>query len=158
MAGAVEPELLRQGGKACHHILQCLIVWLALSCMSMSASRADGQQKPRVSGWVQTLIGERLPGVEVRMMDVGGSVTSDTGEFSIGELPPNVQPGQSIILFVKHQEWVIASPYEGRTQMPQPGVSIQIVVARRKDIELLRSRTSRTVNAVSELQRGMAGK
>jgi tetratricopeptide repeat protein len=90
----------------------------------------------QVSGVVETLDGKRLSHVTIRITNVGGTTTSDSGEFTL-ELPPSFVPGQPIE-FSLLGDWVISSPWEGRSFVPVFGAeAIHVRVGRKGDPRFL---------------------
>jgi tetratricopeptide (TPR) repeat protein len=93
-------------------------------------------QTHEVQGVVETLEGKPLSHMGIRIRNMGGTTTTDSGEF-IFKLGPKIAPGQSIELAVEG-DWVISSPWEGRTFVPLTGNSpIHVRVAHRGDPRLL---------------------
>ncbi len=102
------------------------------------ASPLPAQQMGSVRGWVETWDGERLPSVEVRVTAVGGTQTSQSGEFAIS-LPSSFRPGHPITLNVEEEgkTWIVASPFGGRTFVPQPGFPLEVRVLLKGDPRFL---------------------
>jgi tetratricopeptide (TPR) repeat protein len=93
-------------------------------------------QTHQISGVVETIGGKRLPHVQIRITNIGGTTTTDSGEF-IFDVAPRFFPGQSIEFSIGG-DWVIESPWEGRTFVPLSGTDpIHVRVARRGDPGLL---------------------
>jgi hypothetical protein len=87
---------------------------------------------------VETTSGKPLPHVELRVVGVGSTLTSDSGEFTL-TLPPQFTPGAPLLLRVKG--WVVIDPYEGengKTYVRKDVTeAIKILVARKGDPSLL---------------------
>jgi hypothetical protein len=67
--------------------------------------------------------------VDIRVTNVGGGPTSDSGEFTIA-LPPQLEPGSEIEFYVAG--WTIKNPYHGKEFVPRsPIATIHIVVVRK---------------------------
>ncbi len=114
--------------------------WLLALALSIAVSPPVAAQTPLVvSGWVETLDGQKVKSVNVRVRTVGGAVTTTTGEFRI-PLSKEHGPGDEIALDV--EGWVIVSPYDGRTFVPrQRGVAgVVVVVAKKGDAAFLRNK------------------
>jgi tetratricopeptide (TPR) repeat protein len=106
-----------------------------LLLVGLGVPQAAMSQTRQVSGVVETLDGKRLPHVTIRITNVGGTTTSDSGEFAFQAL--NVAPGQAILLTLEN-DWVISSPWEGRTFVPMLATDpILVRVAHRGDPRLL---------------------
>ncbi len=73
-------------------------------------STAAAPQTRWISGVVETSDGKGLPRVTVRVTNAGGTVATDSGEFTIG-LKPGIEPGDPVELSVPG--WVITSPLGG---------------------------------------------
>jgi Tetratricopeptide repeat len=114
--------------------------WLARGVcalvISMAVSVAAAvPQAQSISGIVETIDGKRLRHEDVRVTNIGGTVTSDSGEFAF-VLPSDLRPGDPIELSVAN--WVIISPWQGRTFVPRRKADIiQIRVRRKGDPSLL---------------------
>jgi len=77
---------------------------------------------------VETEDGRRLAGVAVRVTNVGGRPTSDSGEFTI-PLPPQFEPGSEVEFYVAG--WIIKNPYQGKEFVPKnTTATIHIIVVR----------------------------
>lgn len=104
--------------------------------LAVSLAAVAGPQTRSVSGVVENLDGKRVPNIEVRVTNVGGTVSSDSGEFAI-PLIASFNPGDAIELSVP-DAWVIISPWEGRTFVPRRGAdTIHVRVARKGDSAVL---------------------
>jgi tetratricopeptide (TPR) repeat protein len=112
-------------------------LWIT-SFVSWLAFPAHAQSPLVVSGVVQERQGGPLATAEVRIRGVGGTVTSQSGEFAIA-LPVTLRIGDQIVLYVarKPQEWVIESPWEGITTVPGPSTTLNVFVLKRGDPRLL---------------------
>jgi len=114
--------------------------WLAVGvCAFLTLAATTGKASTRyVKGIVETADGKPVPHVEVRVINVGGTISSDSAEFDI-PLSSQLEPGDPIIFQVK--DWVIVDPYvgeSGRTYVPRNDVEpIKIAVARKGDQSLL---------------------
>ncbi len=107
-----------------------------LSIVALILPQTTAPRTRQVSGVVETLEGKRLPNMTIRVTNIGGTTTSDSGEF-VFYLPPDVAPGQPIQLSLGG-DWIISSPWEGRTFVPMLGTdSIQVRVAHKGDPRLL---------------------
>ncbi len=94
----------------------------------ISFASAAGPRARSIAGVVETSDGTRLPGVDVRVTNVGGQPTSDSGEFTIS-LPEQYEPGSEIEFYVAG--WKITNLYEGKTWVPKgETVTIHIIVSR----------------------------
>ena len=123
---------------------------LLAACMCtllISFASAAGARTRTISGVVETSDGTRLPGVDIRVTNVGGKPTSDSGEFTIS-LTDQLEPGSEIEFYVAG--WTINSPYEGKIWIPKDEtVTIHIVVSRTDrdaPFPLKNSRTKSTRN------------
>lgn len=100
-----------------------------------------------IKGDVETTNGKPVPHVQVRVTNVGETISSDSGEFTI-PLPSQFEPGDPIILRVK--DWVVVDPFvgaSGKTYIPKSSVEpIKIVVARRGDSGLLSNQQTHPAN------------
>jgi hypothetical protein len=115
--------------------------WLAgvVGMLVLSVAAVAGPQTRSVSGVVETSNGNRLRKAEVRATTVGGTVTSDSGEF-VGHLPPDFAPGDPIELTLG-DDWITTSPWEGRTFVPRRATdTIHLRVGRKGDSQVLTDR------------------
>jgi len=91
-----------------------------------------------IKGVVERTDGRPVAHVGVRVTNVGGTLSSDSGEFTI-PLPSQLEPGDPILFRVK--DWVVVDPFvgaSGRTYIPRSNVEpMKIVVARKGDRGLL---------------------
>ena len=98
-------------------------------------SAAAAPQTRSISGVVETLDGKRLPHVTVRVTNMGGTATTDSGEFTI-RLKSGIEPGDPVQLSVS--DWVITSPWEGRTFVPKRDTDkVHVRVVRKGDPAVL---------------------
>jgi hypothetical protein len=94
----------------------------------ISFTSAAGPRTRVVTGVVETSDGTRLSGVDVRVTNVGGRPTSDSGEFTI-PLPEQFEPGSEIEFYVAG--WKIINLYDGKTWVPKSETAtIHIIVVR----------------------------
>src|SRR5882724_2709000 len=93
--------------------------WLAAAVcvLVVSLPVAAWAQAGSISGVVETNNGKPLPRTTVRVTNIGGAVTSDSGGFVI-QLPPDFQAGDPVELSVG-DDWIILSPWEGRSYVPR---------------------------------------
>jgi len=111
-----------------------LLVYLPIAGLVLA--QVTEPQTRQVSGVVQTLDGKPLPHVTIRMTNISGTTTTDSGEFTFN-LSPKIVPGQPIELSLEG-DWVISSPWEGRTFVPMLGTDvIHVRVAHKGDPRLL---------------------
>src|SRR5436305_1478409 len=138
----IREELRRTGGTSMPNKTRgrAIATYIA-SCLLVGSPAFGDNPGLSLSGAVETIDGERVPHVEVRITNVKGAETSDTGEFEIRGLPPKIQPGWPIVLDVK--KWIVTDPYigqRGRMFMPNPQVVVEpfvIKVTRPGDRRLL---------------------
>jgi tetratricopeptide (TPR) repeat protein len=99
-------------------------------------------QKPQLRGIVVTVGGKPLSHVEVRIVGVTTSLTTDSGEFQI-TLPEKLGPGTPILIQVKN--WVVINPYDGgsgRTYVHRDSSEpIRVVVGHKGDSAVLADST-----------------
>jgi len=121
----------------------CRRTWPAVGiCALLALVPAAGIPGNRdIKGVVETMDGKPVARVEVRVTNVGGTLSSDSGEFTI-PLPSQLEPGDPILFRVK--DWVVIDPFvgaSGRTYVPRSSVEpMKIVVARKGDPGLLSNR------------------
>jgi hypothetical protein len=104
------------------------LLTLATCSLVMSFVSAGGSRARVVVGVVETSDGTRLPGVDVRVTNVGGRPTSESGEFTI-PLPEQFEPGSEIEFYIAG--WKIINLYDGKTWLPKSeAATIHIIVVR----------------------------
>jgi hypothetical protein len=117
--------------------------WIAVGlCFLLAIAPAAGKADARyLRGVVETTNGKPVPHAEIRVTDVSGTLTSDSGEFTIS-LPAQLQPGDLILLRVT--DWVIIDPFvgtSGATFLPRNSFEpMKVVVAQKGDQSLLSNR------------------
>ncbi len=104
--------------------------------LAVLAWTVTSPQTQTISGIVETLDGTPLSAIEVHLTNGGNATTSDSGAFSIS--PRNrLEPGDPIEISVG-EDWIVASPWEGKTFVPVSlGEMLHMRVCRKGDPELL---------------------
>jgi len=94
----------------------------ALLVCPIGVAQQQVQQRLRsIKGVVETTDGTRLPGVDVRVTNVGGGPTTGAGEFNI-TLPREIEPGSEIEFYVAG--WKIANLDDGKIFLPKSEMAV----------------------------------
>src|SRR5713226_2310283 len=109
--------------------------WLSLLCVAFVCGEAEAQKLLSARGFVSD--GRSIPirRTEIHIHNGPGSTTTDSGDFTIKDLPAHIKVGSPVTFLVKG--WIIDDPYvgsRGRTYLPDPGSeSLKIVVRKEGD-------------------------
>lgn len=105
-----------------------LLLSLIASPQPQKTAQGKPAEPPKVAGVLETEDGTRLPKVDVRVTNVGGGPTLDSGEFTI-ILNGDYEPGSEIEF--KVAGWDIKSPFQGRIWLPKSKTAtIHIIVTK----------------------------
>jgi tetratricopeptide (TPR) repeat protein len=109
--------------------------WLPLIALLGMPRFAPAQHA--VVGTVETRDGQRLAGVNVRIVGVGETVTSPIGEFEFPSVTLTAGHPVCVDVWEAGKSWVVVSPFMGWTYLPQPGSSLGVRVLLRGDRRLI---------------------